>query len=257
MSQTLSIESVGVDVESAIAKGIQELGVSREQVMVEVLEEPSRRLLGLGAKPARVRLTVIRAPETPPTRTESVSKPEALAFDDEEDEDELPAPATEQEMAEAAKVGEAVLRRLLQSMGIRATISAKPAPKQSGEPQHWTLDVRGANLSELIGRRGETLAALQYITRLITSRQIGRRAYLVVDVDGYKARREEMLRRLAFRMAEQAIQRGRTVSMEPMPPHERRIIHLTLKDNPNVSTESVGEGENRKVTIVPRRSQQP
>jgi spoIIIJ-associated protein len=115
--------------------------------------------------------------------------------------------------------------------------------------------VRGAELSKLIGRRGETLAALQYLTRLITSRRIGRRAYLVVDVDGYKARREAMLRRLAFRMAAQAIQRGRTVSMEPMPPHERRIIHLTLKDNPDVLTESVGEGDNRKVTIVPRRQQ--
>jgi len=261
MSQMLSIESVGADVESAIAKGIQELGVSRDQVMVEVLEEPSRRLLGLGAKPARVRLTVIRAPETPAPahaesiHAESVSEADLLALEDADDAD-VPEPATEQELAEAAKVGEAVLRKLLQSMGIRATISAQPAPKQSGEPQHWTLDVRGGDLSELIGRRGETLAALQYLTRLITSRQIGRRAYLVVDVDGYKARREEMLRRLAFRMAEQAIQRGRTVSMEPMPPHERRIVHLTLKDNPNVSTESVGEGENRKVTIVPRRPQQ-
>jgi len=249
MSQLLSIESTGADVESAIAKGIQELGVSREQVMVEVLEEPGRRLLGLGAKPARVRLTVIRAPETPAPAAE-------VASFEEEDEEEAAEPVSEQQLAEAAQVGEAVLHKLLQAMGIRATISAQPAQQQSGEPQHWTLDVRGAELSELIGRRGETLAALQYITRLITSRQIGRRAYLVVDVDGYKARREAMLRRLAFRMAEQAIQRGRTVSMEPMPPHERRIVHLTLKDNPDVSTESVGEGDNRKVTIVPRRQQQ-
>lgn len=246
MSQMLSIESVGADVESAIAKGIQALGVSREQVMVEVLEEPGRRLLGLGEKPARVRLTVIRAPETPAPTVES------LAFED-EDEEEPAEPISEEQLAETAQVGEAVLRKLLQAMGIRATISTQRAQQQSGEPQHWTLDVRGADLSELIGRRGETLAALQYITRLITSRKIGRRAYLVVDVDGYKARREEILRRLAFRMAEQAIQRGRTVAMEPMPPHERRIVHLTLKDNPDVSTESVGEGDNRKVTIIPRR----
>lgn len=249
----LSIESVGVDVESAIAKGVQELGVSRDQVMVEVLEEPSRRLLGLGAKPARVRLTVIRAPETPNRVAEQA---DALPFEDEDELDAVP-PASEQEMAEAAQKGEAVLHKLLRAMGIRATITAQPAQKHSGEPQHWTLDVRGPDLSELIGRRGETLAALQYITRLIVSRQLGRRAHLVVDVDGYKARREEMLRRLALRMAEQAIQRGRTVSMEPMPPHERRIVHLTLKNNPDVSTESVGEGDNRKVTIVPRRQQQP
>ncbi|MCE7947983.1 MAG: KH domain-containing protein [Chloroflexi bacterium CFX4] len=288
MSQILSIESVGADVEAAIAKGIAELGVSRDQVMVEVLEEAGRRLLGLGAKPARVRLTVIRAPQTPTPAAEPISTSEAhqaaesapkakrpqpkpkapakprtakatteadvLPF--EEEDDEAAEPASEQQLAEAAKVGEVVLRQLLHSMGITATVTAQPAQKQSGEPQHWTLDVRGSDLSELIGRRGETLASLQYITRLITSREIGHRAHIVVDVDGYKARREEMLRRLAFRMAEQAIQRGRTVSMEPMPPHERRIVHLTLKDNPDVSTESVGEGENRKVTIVPRRPQQ-
>ncbi len=287
MSQILSIESIGADVEAAIAKGIAELGVSRDQVMVEVLEEAGRRLLGLGAKPARVRLTVIRAPETPapaaepaisapkaPKATESAPKrpepkpkaptkprpakatPEADVLPFEDEDEEAAEPASEQQLAEAAKVGEVVLRQLLHSMGITATVTAQPAQKQSGEPQHWTLDVRGNDLSELIGRRGETLASLQYITRLITSREIGHRAHIVVDVDGYKARREEMLRRLAFRMAEQAIQRGRTVSMEPMPPHERRIVHLTLKDNPDVSTESVGEGENRKVTIVPRRPQQ-
>ncbi|MBO9308496.1 MAG: protein jag [Chloroflexi bacterium] len=249
MSQLLSVESTGADIESAIAKGIQELGVSREQVIVEVLEEPVRRLLGLGVKPARVRLTVIRAPETPAPAAEVAS------FEDEDGEEGAEL-ISEQQSAEAAQVSKAVLRRLLQAMGIRATIRAQPAQQQSGEPQHWTLDVRGAGLSELIGRRGETLAALQYITRLITSRQLGRRAYLVVDVNGYKARREVILRRLALRMAEQAIQSGRTVSMEPMPPHERRIVHLALKDNPNVSTESVGEGDDRRVTIVPRRQQQ-
>jgi spoIIIJ-associated protein len=256
MSQQLSIESVGADIESAIAKGIQELGVSRDQVIVEVLEEPSRRLLGLGAKPARVRLTVIRAPETPALAAEAnASEPATHLFEDEEEE--AAEPVSEQELAEAARVGEAVLRKLLQRMGIRASVSAHPAQNQSGEPQHWTLNVHGKDLDELVGRRGETLAALQYLTRLITSREIGRRAYLVVDVNGYKARREQVLRRLALLMAEQAIQRGRTVAMEPMPPHERRIIHLTLKDNPHVSTQSIGEGDGRKVTIVPRRPQQP
>jgi spoIIIJ-associated protein len=105
----------------------------------------------------------------------------------------------------------------------------------------------------LIGRRGETLAALQYITRLIASRELQRRANIVIDVEGYKTRREEMLRRLATRMAEQAVQLGRTVALEPMPPYERRIVHLALRDNPQVRTESTGEGEHRKVTIIPQR----
>jgi spoIIIJ-associated protein len=105
----------------------------------------------------------------------------------------------------------------------------------------------------LIGRRGETLTALQYITRLIASRELQRRANIVLDVEGYKSRREQMLRRLANRMADQAIQLGRTVSLEPMPPYERRIVHLALRDHPEVTTQSVGEGDRRKVTIIPRR----
>jgi spoIIIJ-associated protein len=92
---------------------------------------------------------------------------------------------------------------------------------------------------------------LQYVTRLITSRELQRRANLIVDVGGYKLRRARMLRGLAQRMADQAVERGRTVALEPMPPHERRIIHLTLRERADVSTRSVGEGSGRKVTIIP------
>jgi spoIIIJ-associated protein len=107
-------------------------------------------------------------------------------------------------------------------------------------------------MNVLIGRRGETLAALQYITRLITSRRLQRRANIVVDVAGYKSRRSQQLRKLALRMADQAAQEGRTVTLEPMPPHERRIVHLTLRNRDDVTTRSIGEGEGRKVTIVPK-----
>jgi spoIIIJ-associated protein len=103
----------------------------------------------------------------------------------------------------------------------------------------------------LIGRRGETLNALQYITRLICNRELQRRANIVVDVQGYKSRREVALRNLAERMAGEAYRRGRTVTLEPMPPNERRIIHLALRDDPHVTTESVGVGDKRKVTIIP------
>jgi spoIIIJ-associated protein len=115
------------------------------------------------------------------------------------------------------------------------------------------LQISGRDLGALIGRRGDTLAALQYITRLIVSRDIQRRANLVVDVERYKSRRERRLRSLALRMAKQATQRGRTVTLEPMAAYERRIIHLTLRDRTDVYTQSIGEGDNRKVTIVPVR----
>ncbi len=103
----------------------------------------------------------------------------------------------------------------------------------------------------LIGRRGETLSALQYIARLIVGKEMHRPVAIVIDVEGYRARREETLRRLARRMADQALERGQTLTLEPMPANERRIIHLELKDNPRVTTLSVGEGARRKVTIIP------
>jgi spoIIIJ-associated protein len=147
-----------------------------------------------------------------------------------------------------------VLEELLLKMRIKAHVTAQwEPPSQPGETAALVLNVQGDDLSQLIGRRGETLAALQYITRVIVTKQVGELANVVVDVEGYKARREQQLRRLAQRMAEQAVAQGRTVVLEPMPPNERRLIHLALRDNPDVHTESVGEGEHRKVTIVPRR----
>ena len=170
------------------------------------------------------------------------------------EEDDWDEELSQEELAEDAKVGAETLQELLSYLQVDAKVVAKAARTEDDEPQHWTLEIQGRDLGALIGRRGETLAALQYITRLISSRDLERRAHIVIDVEGYKSRRETMLRRLAKRMADQAVQRGRTVSLEPMPPHERRIIHLALRDNPDVTTESVGEGDRRKVTIVPRRA---
>lgn len=272
MNQSKSIEVSAADVQTAIDKGIAELGVTQDKVMVEVLEEPSRGLLGLGAKPAKVRLTVIRAPTTtasvPPATSTPPRLPEKAPVDtaksarretDEDADDEYApvlgkkVPVSAEELAEDAKVGVKTLQQLLSNMQIDGAVSASPAETSDDEPPHWILDVQGQNLSLLIGHRGETLASLQYVTRLIASKELGHRANIVIDVEGFKSRRETMLRRLAKRMADQALQRGRTVTLEPMPPHERRIIHLTLRDNPNVTTESVGDGDHRKVTIIPRR----
>jgi spoIIIJ-associated protein len=112
--------------------------------------------------------------------------------------------------------------------------------------------LHGTDLSILIGHRGETLAALQYITRLIVGKELHRPLPIVLDVEGYRARRERQLRQLAQRMAQQAVERGRTMTLEPMPANERRIIHIELRDHAQVTTESIGEGEHRKVTIIPR-----
>jgi len=119
---------------------------------------------------------------------------------------------------------------------------------QGGPP--LVLDIKGDDLGVLIGRRGETLRDLQYIARAIVSKQVGRNINLVVDVEGYKHRREQALRQLAARMAERVTTTRRPIALEPMPANERRIIHLALRNHPTVTTQSVGYGENRKVTLV-------
>ncbi|MGH2521152.1 MAG: protein jag [Anaerolineales bacterium] len=145
------------------------------------------------------------------------------------------------------------LAALLEKMKITAGVSASwGALDEEDSSRPLILDVSGEDLGLLIGRRGETLAALQSITRLIIAKQLGEGVNVIVDVQGHKRRREEQLRRMARRMAEQAVQRQRMMTLEPMPPYERRIIHLELRDHPSVRTESVGEGNRRKVTIIPK-----
>ena len=277
MSDTRSVETSAPDIESAIEQGLRELGVARESVIVEILEEPSRGLLGIGARQARIRLTTAAparpaAPTPPGALPTAVAGEGALAEEEGEAEEETAAPATEDadafgddtlladaqpvsadELDQDAHVGVATLEELLAKMEIKARVAVYRARPSGDEETPWVLQIQGADLGVLIGRRGETLAALQYITRLIASRDLQRRANIVIDVEGYKARREKQLRRLAKRMADQALQIGRTVTLEPMPPYERRIIHLALRDHPHVTTQSVGEGEHRKVTIIPNR----
>jgi spoIIIJ-associated protein len=139
-------------------------------------------------------------------------------------------------------------------MKVHAKVEAKYADQQNGSPEPMVLvDIHGEDLSILIGRRSEVLNALQYITSLIVSKELGRWVPLSIDVQGYRTRRERQLRQLAHRMADQAIHSGRRQVLEPMPASERRLIHLELRDHPDVTTESVGEEPNRKVTILLKR----
>ena len=115
------------------------------------------------------------------------------------------------------------------------------------------LQIQGDDLGNLIGRKGETLSSLQYITRLMVSHSLQRRVNFVVDAGNYKSKRAETLRRLAERMANKAVEKNRSIKLDPMPPHERRIIHVTLRKRDDVTTKSVGEGDFRRVTIIPHR----
>lgn len=243
------IEATGKSVEDAISKGLAELKAAPADVMIEVLEEPNTGLFGFGARQARVRLVLLR--QRKPAESETVEEE-----DDEPADDlaaEAPADAPDEELAEDAVVGQEVLTELLAKMRIEAQISVQRIEAETeGEETHWMLNVTGEGISRLIGRRGETLSSLQYIVRLICSRRLQRRANIIIDAAGYKMGRSNRLRGLAKRMAKQAVQQGRTITLEPMHANERRIIHLTLRGRGDVTTRSVGEGRARKVTIVPK-----
>ncbi len=147
-----------------------------------------------------------------------------------------------------------VLETLLGKMEITGSIAPQAhylAEDEEETAAPITFNVTGDDLGILIGRRGLTLACLQYIVRLIVGHQTETWVPITIDVEGYKQRRYEALQTLALRMAEQVVLRGVPFTLEPMPAYERRIIHITLADHPDVTTESIGQGESRKVVIHP------
>lgn len=139
-----------------------------------------------------------------------------------------------------------ILDTLLGLMGVQGNVEVLSKELPLG------LNIKGDDLGILIGRRGQTLVALEYITKLIVVRRLKAWVPLTVDVGGYKGRRRDSLQKLALYLAEQVKSRRRAMPMEPMPADERRIIHLALADHPDVTTQSIGDGENRKIVILPR-----
>lgn len=271
MSETRSVETTAPDIEEAIEAGLKELDVSRESVIVEILEEPSRGILGLGSKSARVRLTTAARPlsesvvqQEPPARKPTPQKP---VYRDEEDEDDFvdfedendsyasPDVFTlaETEWTGELKAGKETLETILKYMDVDARVEVEATEHSKEETPTYVLHIQGEDLSSLIGRRGNTLSALQYLTRLIASRNLQKRADFTVDVDSYKAKRIDRLHRMAHQLADQAVERNRVMKLKPMPAHERRIIHMALRTRNDVTTRSQGEGKFRRVTIIPEK----
>ena len=248
-SEKESVEISAKTVEEAIELGLSELGLTRDQVEIEVVNPGRGGVLGIGAEDARVRIVAV--PEKPPTDAESTPI---------EAEAEAPVPslepATESELPdpEIAELATGLLRGLLDGMRVQAEVNARVGDDlaEVGEDPSLILDVTGNDLGILIGRRGETLRALQYMTRLMLSRKLERWEPVIVDVESYRVRRRRSLRQLANRMAERVAFSQQRVVLEAMPANERRIIHISLRDHPHVTTMSVGEGDHRKVTILPK-----
>ena len=298
-----SLEYIAANAEEAINKGLNALGVSREEVDIEILDNGSKGIFGIGARQARVRMTVkadsLRAvmekeaeaeaqnaaaaaeAEKQPAKQEAPAAP-APAKEErrksepkqekrreeqkpvkpakqpvaEPEDEENPAPVSGDVVnEETMKIAQNVVRDLMEKMRVKATINAKIGEAEDDmDSRVIMIDIQGDDLSYLIGRHSEVLHSLQYITSLIVGREVGHWVPLVLDVQGYRERRERQLRQMATRMADQVIKTGRRISLEPMPATERRIIHLALRGNSQITTESIGEEPNRKVVIYPKEN---
>lgn len=287
--RSFSIESRGSTVEAAIEAGLAKLGLARHEVEIETLDEGSRGILGIGSRDAVVRLTP--TPLHPPTPKEetpaippasptiSLTEEKELPVVETQFDESLPFPQTtileKEEMPaerdddegrengdeedsdayleEEGEAAVAILTELLNKMRVRASVTAAVSESDDVTGRRVNmLSITGEDLGVLIGPRGDTLDALQYIARLMVAHRLHRRAHFLVDVEGYRERREQALVRLAERMADKARQRQEPITLEPMPPYERRIIHMTLRNADGVYTESTGEGDRRKVRIYPQ-----
>lgn len=158
---------------------------------------------------------------------------------------------------ESVVIARSILEKMLSLMGMEATVAPSeefPVESDSGFTSFASLNIQGEDLGILIGRRGQTLAALQYMVRLLACHQMQTQVPIIIDVEGYKRRRYESLRALAHRIADEVKTRRRPFILEPMPAFERRIIHLTLANHPDVDTESTGFGEGRKIVIKPKNT---
>lgn len=253
-----SADYTGKTVEEALKRASSELGLTRDELDYEVIKETTRTVFGLvktGEAVVRVWLPVSAVDadleqaeaESCDVFTEASAQPGA--------EVEEPATTMLGNPPNLEQVAQEIVSELLDKMGLLAAVEVSDRGGQvndDGEVTPLVLNIVGDELGMLIGRRGETLRDLQFLVRLMVSRKIGAWPNLMLDVEGYKSRREEALKSLAARMAVQVKRTGNGVTLEPMPAHERRIIHLALRDDPDVYTESTGEGEERKVQILPR-----
>jgi spoIIIJ-associated protein len=214
-----TLERTGRTVEEAIELAILELGVGRDEVEVDVLSKGRAGILGIGAEPARVRVSLITGG--------SAATGAALR----------------------------IVNELLETMSADAKASIRSSG--SGPEDPTIIDIQGEDAGLIIGRRGETLRALQYVVNIIRGREEENAVPVVVDVEQYRGRREKHLGSMASRMAERAVSTGRPVTLEPMSAADRRIIHMALASDKGVTTESTGDGTQRRVVISPTGERAP
>ena len=254
-----SIETTGKTTEDALKAALEELGLSRDDVSVEILTMPKSGFFGIGAVPARLRVSYddgkpepkaarpSRPPRAPrqekaPVRTEKAPEPR----------EEKPAPKAKQPEPKAEPAaGESVearaesfLRGLLERMGVECSIAVERA-----EDGRVDIKLDGDNIGAVIGRRGETLDAIQHLVNYVVNRGSDKHLHISVDAEGYRSKREDSLVSLARKMAAKTIKYKRSMALEPMNSYERHVIHTALQDYEGVTTSSIGTEPNRRVVV--------
>ena len=237
------LEKSGKTEDEALAAALRELGLDRDDVSVEIIERAKSGFLGIGACPAVVRVEY-EAPDEEPAVEESapVSEPET----------HKPAASAEPKYAEGVKAEtEKFLRGLLERMGVKAEIEI--TDRENGG---ILVNLSGPGMGAVIGRRGETLDAIQHLTNYAVNRGSDKRCHISVDAESYRAKREESLVHLAEKMAAKVVKYKRSMALEPMNSYERHVIHTALQNFEGVSTSSTGTEPNRRVVVSYERPKQ-
>ncbi len=255
-----SIEQTGKTVEEATELALKALGVSEDEVDIEILDEGTRGFLGIGQSPAKVRVTLkpearlketTAEPAQQPTaregvETKAVTVPQEEIAGGEEPEEPAGLPPTDAVLL-AAEKAKNVLQHILDGIGNGARAEIKSTDEQV------VLNIAGGDVGMLIGKHGQTINAIQYLVGVITNKQLQHKVRIIVDAEGYRSRREEALRNQALFLAKKVKESGQEAVLEALMASERRIIHLALANDPDVYTYSEGEEPNRRVVISPRK----
>ena len=259
------IEVTAKTEEEAIAKGLAQLGLDRDDVSVEILDRGKTGFLGIGSVPAKVKLTY-EAPEEPapapvqesvkpvpqePRQEKKSPQPRPRKEQPRGEEAKKPAPAPQPADAPAQPGEDAVAEAIVKfQTGLFAHMGVEATPVVTRDGDTYQVVLEGENMGALIGHRGETLDAIQQLTGYTVNRGRSHRVRIHVDAEGYRARREEALERLARKTAQKAVKYRRNVTLEPMNAYERHVIHAALQDVPGVTTYSTGTEPNRRTVVA-------
>lgn len=253
-----SIEKVAKTVDDAITEALIELGASTDEVNIEIISKGSKGLLGFGAKDAKVRVTLkeieeykeeLQLEEVKPEVSKAMIQPKAnlsSTSDELVGDSEDTVIATREEVEQVIKNAEDFLDKLLKKMDVECTIHSEILNNN-----RISIGLEGKNMGIIIGKRGETLDAVQYLLNIVANKERKEYIKIMLDTENYRARREETLRKLAFKLSKKVQKSRKPIILEPMNPYDRRIIHSALQDSKFVKTHSEGKEPFRKVVITP------